>query len=114
MSSKLPFILPLLLVTLYTANGYAGVDTYRLYLAQSGQIPWQSLTPEEQAALKRYRNQWNNYPGERQQEMQRGAQRYLELPPQKRREVEQQQRQYRDMTPEERRRLREQYKRERR
>lgn len=114
MRSKFLISLSLILATLYSANGQAGVDNYRLYLAQRGDIPWQSLTPEEQAALQRYRKQWDSYSGERQQEMQRGARRYLELPPQKRQEVERKQRQYQDMTPEQRRRLREEYQREHR
>lgn len=96
-----------------TASAHATVDNYRIYLAARGEIPWQSLSPEEQSVLQRYRGQWDKYSGSRQREMRNGAQRYLQLPPQKRREVEQQQRQYQDMSPEERRRLREEYQRQR-
>ena len=68
------------------------VDPYRLYLAAQGEIPWQSLSPEEKRALQRHRGQWDNYSGDRQEDMRRGAQRYLELPPDKRLEVEKQHR----------------------
>lgn|GEM_PF-1206191 len=99
------------LLLLAAASAHADIDPYRLYLAQRGDIPWQSLSPEEQAALQRYRKQWDGYSGERQQEMRRGARRYMQLPPQKRHEVEQQRRHYQQMTPAERRRLREEYQR---
>lgn len=102
------------LACLGAVDADAAVDGYRLYLAQRGDIPWQSLTSEEQAVLQRYRGQWDNYSGTRQREMRNGAQRYLQLPPQKRREVEQQQRQYRDLSPDERQRLRDEYQRQRR
>ena len=36
----------------------ADVDPYRLYLADRGAIPWQSLSREEQDALQRYRRNW--------------------------------------------------------
>lgn len=103
------FVFAIGLSVLFAAEVPAQVDGYRLYLAERGDIPWQSLSPQEQDALRRYRNQWNNYSSERQQEMRRGAQRYLDLPPQKRREVEQQRQEYQQMTPEQRRRLREEY-----
>lgn len=108
---KTLFALAIGLLLLIAGNTHADIDHYRLYLAQRGDIPWQSLSPEEQKALQRYRNQWDNYSGQRQQEMRRGARRYMELPPQKRREVEQQHHHYQQMTPEERRRLREEYQR---
>ena len=57
------------------APAQADVDPYRLYLAQRGDIPWNSLSPEEQQALKRYRGQWDEYGGERQQRLREGAQR---------------------------------------
>lgn len=114
MRTKSLAALCLALACLGAADARAAVDGYRIYLAQRGDIPWQSLSPEEQAVLQRYRGQWNNYSGSRQREMRNGAQRYLQLPPQKRREVEQQQRQYRDMSPEERKRLRDEYQRDRR
>jgi hypothetical protein len=91
----------------------ADVDPYRLYLAQRGDIPWNSLSPEEQQALKRYRGQWDEYSGERQQRLREGAQRYMDLPPDKRREVEQQRREYEQLSPEERERLRKEYQRRR-
>ncbi len=112
MRHKRLITLLLTLLCLYAAELRAQVDSDRLYLAQSGQIPWQSLSPEEQAALRRYRGQWTDYDGDRQQELQRGARRYLELPQQKRREVEQQQRQYQNLSPQERQRLREEYQRQ--
>ena len=110
--SRILFVVGITLLLLISGNSRADVDPYRLYLAQRGDIPWQSLSPEEQEALQRYRNQWDGYSGKRQQEMRRGAQRYMELPPQKRREVEQQRNHYQQLTPEERRRLREEYQRQ--
>ena len=91
----------------------ADVDARRLYLAARGEIPWQSLSPEEQRALQRHRRKWDDYGSERQQGMRRGAQRYLELPPDKRREVEQQRRRYEQLSPQERQRLRKEYQRQR-
>ena len=102
------------LIALLGAHAQAELDSARLYLAQRGEIPWQSLSPEEQDALRGHRKQWDSYSGQRQKNMQHGARRYLELPPKKRHEVEVQRRQYEKMTPEERRRLREEYQRERR
>lgn len=93
---------------------HAGVDAQRLYLAARGEIPWQSLSPEEQRALQRHRGNWGDYDHERQKDMRKGAQRYLELPPDKRREVEQQRRKYEQLSPQERQRLRKEYQRQRR
>jgi hypothetical protein len=92
---------------------HSEVDSYRLYLAERGDIPWQSLSPEEQDALKRHRGKWNGYSSERQQHMREGAQRYMDLPPEKRRAVDEQRRHYQQMSPEERMRLREKYRRNR-
>jgi hypothetical protein len=106
------FAIAFSLALVSAGNADADIDHYRLYLAQRGDIPWQSLSPEEQEALQRYRHQWDNYSGQRQQEMRRGAKRYMDLPPQKRREVEQQRRHYQQLSPEERQRLREEYRRQ--
>ena len=89
----------------------AQVDPYRLYLAQRGDIPWESLSPEEQQALKRDRRDWNDYSGDRQQRLRQGAQRYMDLPPDKRRQVEEQRREYEQLSPRERERLRKEYQR---
>lgn len=107
------FLIAISLVTLSATDTRAGGGDH-LYLAQRDAIPWQSLSRDEQDALRRYQNQWDGYSSERQREMRRGAQRYLTLPPQKRRDVEQRRQEYQRMSPEERRRLREEYKRERR
>ena len=93
---------------------YADVDAHRLYLAARGDIPWQSLNPEEQRALQRHRGNWDDFDPERQQGMRQGAQRYLDLPPDKRRKVEQQRREYEQLSPQERQRLRKEYQRQRR
>jgi hypothetical protein len=103
-----------LAVSLPGLRAHAEIDSYRLYLAARGDIPWQSLSPEEQRALQRHRGNWDDYSSERQEDMRRGARRYLELPPNKRRQVDQQRRNYEEMSPEERRRLREEYQRQRR
>lgn len=103
----------LLVVTVLLAASpvQAQVDPYRLYLAQRGDIPWESLSPEEQQALKRYRGDWDDYSGDRQQRLRQGAQRYMDLPPDKRRQVEQQRREYEQLSPQERERLRKEYQR---
>ena len=89
----------------------ADVDPYRLYLADRGAIPWQSLSREEQDALQRYRRNWDSYSSGRQQRMRQGAQRFLELPPDKRQQVEQKRQEYERLSPQERKRLREEYRR---
>ena len=99
------------IVLLAGAPAQAQVDPYRLYLAERGDIPWQSLTREEQEALQRHRRKWDDYSTDRQQRIRQGAQRYLSLPPDKRREVEQQRHEYEQLSPKERKRLREEYKR---
>lgn len=91
----------------------ADPDPWRLYLAERGEIPWQSLSREEQNALQKYQRNWDQYSSDRQQRMRQGAQRYLELPPDKRREVEQRRREYENLSPQERKRLREEYRRDR-
>lgn len=93
---------------------HADVDAHRLYLAARGDIPWQSLNPEEQRALQRHRGNWDDYSSKRQQDMRQGTQRYLELPPDKRREVEKQRREYEQLSPQERQRLRKEYQHQRR
>jgi hypothetical protein len=114
-SSGIGTILRLLALVLMLsgAPAQADIDPYRLYLAERGDIPWESLSPEEQQALKRYRGQWDGYSSERQQRLRQGAQRYMDLPPDKRREVEQQRREYEQLSPQERERLRKEYQRRR-
>lgn len=111
-----PLISTLFVLTLSLSSlpASADLDARRLYLAARGEIPWQSLSPEEQRALQRHRGNWDDYNSERQQDMRRGAQRYLELPPDKRRKVEQQRRKYEQLSPKERQRLRKEYQRQRR
>ena len=101
-----------LMLSLSSVPAHADVDARRLYLAARGDIPWQSLSPEEQRALQRHRGDWQDYGSERQQGMRRGAQRYLELPPDKRHKVEQQRRKYEKLSPQERQRLRKEYQRQ--
>ena len=101
-----------LALSLHSLSVHADIDAHRLYLAARGDIPWQSLNPEEQRALQRHRGNWDDYDPDRQQGMRRGAQRYLNLPPDKRREVEQQRRKYEQLSPQERQRLRKEYQRQ--
>ena len=115
LSSKiLAPVLFALTILLSAQSSQAEVDSYRLYLAERGDIPWHSLSPEEQDALKRHRGKWDDYSTERQRDMRQGAQRYLDLPPDKRRKVEQERRHYEQLSPQERKRLREEYKRQNR
>jgi len=92
----------------------APLDSHRLYLAARGEIPWQSLSPEEQRALRQHRDNWDKYSGERQKDMRHGARRYMNLPAKKQHQLEQQRRQFQQLSPEERKRLREEYKRQKR
>lgn len=103
-----------LALLLISQPGRADVDPYRLYLAERGDISWQSLSPEEQNALRHHRGKWDSYSSERQKNMRQGTQRYLNLPPEKRHELEQQRRQYEQLSPQERQRLREKYQHEHR
>ncbi|MDT8388000.1 MAG: DUF3106 domain-containing protein [Thiogranum sp.] len=99
-----------LLVTLPdTAQADRARHDNRLYLADRGEVPWQSLSPQEQDALREYRGNWEQYGGDRQERIRKGAQRYLELPPDERRKVEQKRREYQQLSPQERERLREEY-----
>jgi hypothetical protein len=111
---RLTSTLFILTLSLSSLPVHAEVNAHRLYLAARGDIPWQSLSPEEQRALQRHRGNWDDYDSKRQQDMRRGAQRYLELPADKRHEVEQQRRKYEKLSPQERQRLRKEYQRQRR
>ena len=102
-----------LALVLGSLPGHAEVDPYRLYLAQRGDIPWESLSPEEQKALQQHRGKWDSYSSDRQRDMRKGARRYMELSPEKRRQVDKQRHKYEKLSPEERKRLREEYRRQR-
>ena len=89
----------------------AAISPERLYLAESGQTPWKSLSSEEQDALRDYRGRWNEYGGDRQQRIREGAKRYQSLPPEKRHKVDKKRKEYEQLSPQERQRLREEYRR---
>lgn len=97
---------------LLSGTAGAAINQDRLYLAAKGQIPWKSLSHEEQDALRDYRGHWNKYDSDRQQRMREGAKRYQNLPPEKRHKLEKKRREYEQLSPQERRRLREEYKRQ--
>ena len=99
---------------LLSGSASAAINPERLYLAETGQIPWQSLSNEEQDALRDYRGRWNEYDPDRQQRIREGAKRYQRLPAEKRHEVEKKRREYEQLSPQERRRLREEYRRQHR
>ena len=94
---------------LFSGAAGAAINPQRIYLAAQGQIPWQSLSDEERAALRDYRGHWNEYSPDRQQRIRDGARRYQRLPPEKRDEVNKKRREYERLSPQERRRLREEY-----
>lgn len=94
---------------LFSGAAGAAINPQRIYLAAQGQIPWQSLSDEERAALRDYRGHWNEYGPDRQQRIRDGAMRYQRLPPEKRDEVNKKRREYERLSPQERRRLREEY-----
>jgi hypothetical protein len=99
-------------ILLFSGAANAGIDQDRLYLAAKGQIPWQSLSHEEQEALRDYRGRWNEYEPDRQQRIREGAKRYQRLPPEKRHEVDKKRQEYEKLSPQERQRLREEYRRQ--
>lgn len=93
-----------------TASSYAlQAPEQRLELFAKGEIPWQSLSPEEQRQLKGYQGNWNNYDAQRQKRIRDGAQRYLSLPPERQEKIRQQRKNYRKLSPQEQKRLREEY-----
>jgi hypothetical protein len=89
------------------------LDDRQLYLIAKGDIPWQSLSPDEQNALEDYRIRWNDYDTDKQNRIREGAHRYLSMPPEKRRELNRQRDRYERLSPEEKRRLKKQYQRDR-
>ncbi len=91
------------------STAHAAIKPERLYLAANGHIPWQSLSKEEQEALRDYRGHWNDLDTDRQQRIREGARRYRQLPPEKRRKIEQKHYEYEHLSPQERRRLRKEY-----
>ncbi len=93
------------------SSASASINPDRLFLAANGQIPWQSLSDEEQDALRDYRGRWHDYDSDRQQRMREGARRFHQLPPKKRHEVERKHHEYEQLSPQERRRLRQEYQR---
>ncbi len=97
---------------LLAGTASAALNPDRLYLAAQGQIPWQSLSDEEQEALQNYRRHWPEYDTKRQQRIREGARRYQQLPPEKRQRLKQKHHEYEQLSPQERRRLRKQYLRE--
>jgi hypothetical protein len=52
--------------------------------AWAGDIPWNSLSPEEQRILHRARNDWDNMSTERQRRLLRGAHRWQDMSPRQR------------------------------
>ena len=94
---------------LLVGTAQAAIDPQRLFLAANGHIPWQSLSEEEQEALRDYRGRWNDFDTDRQQRIREGARRYRQLPPDQRRKIEQKHHEYEQLSPQERRRLRKEY-----
>jgi len=83
--------------------------------AQAGpQIPWNSLSKDEQAVLRKHQRDWSDMDGQEQERLRKGARKYLDLPQNKREAVERKRDQYRQMSPDERERLRRKYQKEKR
>jgi hypothetical protein len=53
-------------------------------VAHAGDIPWSSLSPEEQRILGKARDRWDQMPTERQQRLLRGAHRWQDMSPEQR------------------------------
>jgi len=75
-------------------------------------IPWQSLSKDEQSVLRKHSADWSNLSPERQRKLRNGARQYLQLPPEKREAVERKHSQYEKMSPQEREKLRDKYSRQ--
>lgn len=117
MTRRLRFLIISLFMLLpcYLQTGYAlQLDDRRLQLAAEGAIPWQSLSPEEQNALKEYRGRWNQYNTDKQFRLRDGAQRWQTLSPDEKKRIREKRRQYRNLSPEEQKRLRDEYQRKHR
>ena len=100
----------LLVALLLTGVLLATVDP-----AQAGaQIPWNSLSKDEQALLRKHQRDWSDMDGQEQERLRKGARKYLDLPQNKREAVERKRDQYRQMSPDERDRLRRKYQKEKR
>src|SRR6185312_9944958 len=52
--------------------------------APPAQVPWSSLSPDQQKLLSRFGNEWSTLPPERQQALARGSQRWLGMSPDQR------------------------------
>jgi hypothetical protein len=52
--------------------------------ALAGDIPWSSLSPDQQRILSRARDRWDQMPTQRQQRLLRGAQRWQAMSPEQR------------------------------
>ena len=61
-----------------------GLMTMGPVIAQAGDIPWSSLSADEQRILSRAHGNWDQLPTERQQRLLNGAHRWQEMNPQQR------------------------------
>ncbi len=91
----------------------AAVLTMNVPLAHAdADIPWQSLSKNEQSVLEKHHAEWSSLSPDRQRKLRDGARQYLQLPPEKRKAVERKHSQYEKMSPGEREKLRERYTRQ--
>lgn len=65
--------------------------------AYAGDIPWSSLSPDQQRILSRAHDRWDQLPTERQQRLLRGAQRWQAMTPEQREQARERWRERHDL-----------------
>jgi hypothetical protein len=113
-NNSLKALVGLLLLGCTEASFALQSNSERMLQIARGDIPWQSLSPEEKTELKGYRGDWKNYDADKQNRIRDGAKRYMRLPPERKEKIKQQRKHYRNLPPAEQKRLRDEYQRNRR
>ncbi len=73
-------------------------------------VPWDGLTPQEQAVLKPFAESWNQLEPGKQERLRRGAARWSTMNPEERREAREKFQRWRNLPPEQRQELRERWR----
>ncbi len=74
-------------------------------------VPWDGLTPQEQAVLKPFAESWNQLEPGKQERLRRGAARWSTMNPEERREAREKFQRWRNLPPEQRERIRQRFQR---
>ena len=78
--------------------------------ALAGDIPWNSLSPQEQQTLQRLQGRWDQLPTQRQQKLRAGAKRWSTLEPAQKEKLRQRREWFRSLPPDERERLKQRWR----